>query len=110
MLLDPSTQPTDTNEERLPWHKPWVEEIRVSLDTGALAGSGPDGEGGEEFLSDRQLKQDIEPIDHALERLEGMSEATGTGEYVKLVPWLAEAIKEQHVMLARLKRHLEERD
>lgn len=33
-----------STEERLPWHKPEIERLNVTLDTRNLTGSGPDGE------------------------------------------------------------------
>jgi hypothetical protein len=32
-------------EERLPWHKPEIERLEVTLDTRSGLGSGPDGAG-----------------------------------------------------------------
>lgn len=59
----PSSAKTET---RLPWHKPEIQRITVSLDTSAGGGSDIDSLGGSIFNSDRRLKQDISGITDAL--------------------------------------------
>ncbi len=55
-------------EERLPWHKPQVQQLVVTLDTGFGGGSRIDGDsfGIREILSDARAKHDIASIQNAL--------------------------------------------
>ncbi len=70
------------------WHKPDVQMLAISLDTGNAPGSGPDQETqGLEFVSDRRVKQDIAGIGDALSgvlALRGVTYRYRTAEYPEL--------------------------
>jgi hypothetical protein len=72
-------------EEGLPWHKPEVVRLTVSLDTKVECGSGADG-GAQtnECPSDVRLKRDIHGIEGALDgvlALEGVNFAYDVGKH-----------------------------
>ncbi len=88
------------------WHKPEIERLTVSLDTGIGAGSVVDGDGREfSTPSDRRLKRDIAVLDGGLRQLLTLSRAAPSAQ---LIPLLAEAIKQQQVMIADLQTEVEE--
>jgi isopentenyl diphosphate isomerase/L-lactate dehydrogenase-like FMN-dependent dehydrogenase len=71
----------------LPWHKPWIERLAVSLDTAGAPGSGDDFEDGSEFLSDVRVKKDISGIKDALSgilALKGVTYRYDTSKYPEM--------------------------
>ncbi len=76
-----SIKDSETYPEPLPWHKPEVARIKVSLDTGLGGGSGADFEGGEFTFSDVRLKHSILPLENPLQRLESASVASQRLQY-----------------------------
>lgn len=50
MIADPQTETPAA--ELLPWHKPLIERLLVSLDTRIGDGSGPDGLDGTDILQE----------------------------------------------------------
>jgi endosialidase-like protein len=85
------TLPTDASADTdvlLPWHKPEIQRLTISLDTKIGTGSTVDADGSE-FLtpSDRQLKKDIGRITHALGHvlsLNGVTYRYDTGKHPEM--------------------------
>jgi hypothetical protein len=73
-LQDDTTEPT---EYRLPWHKPEVTLLTVTVDTRVNEGSNIDHEGGDDLSpSDVRLKRDIQDITGALDAVLGLKGVT----------------------------------
>ncbi len=88
------------------WHKPEIERLTVSLDTGIGSGSVVDADGFEfSTPSDRRLKWDIAGLDGGLGELLTLNRAAPSAH---LIPLLAEAIKQQQVMIADLQAQVAE--
>lgn len=104
-MMEAPALKTEENAERQPWHKPEIQNLAVSLDTGIGAGSVVDADGFEfSTPSDRRLKQDIAGFDSALEKLLVRRNAA---QQAQLIPVLVEAIKEQQRMLSQLQGEIE---
>ncbi len=88
--------------DRLPWHKPEVQQIQVTLDTAGISGSNVDGQGGNLFPSDARLKEDIAGVANGLARLLALH-AANEGNQAELVTLLVEAIKQQQAMIEDLR-------
>ncbi len=106
MLPETSVHPAHTPEERQPWHKPEIERLRVSLDTGIGTGSVEDMDGFEfSTPSDRRLKRDIAEIENALGYVLS-ARHVDPAEYVQVLPMLVEAIKQQQAMIEELRTQI----
>jgi len=88
--MDPTIaigRPDEHPDAHLPWHKPEIQQIMVSLDTQGNTGSNIDSFGGNEFPSDLRLKQDISGIGDALSgilALKGVTYRYNTAKYPEL--------------------------
>jgi len=75
-------------QELLPWHKPEIQRLVISLDTQVNQGSDIDGNFGEtDPTSDRRLKKDISKINDALNgilSLNGVTYLYNTSKYPEL--------------------------
>ncbi len=107
--------PDNDAEPRLPWHKPEVQRLTVSLDTAIGTGSTEDADGFERLgavgISDVRVKTDIAGIQGALPAVlssSGTDDGHGEVNYIHLVPLLVEAIREQQVMIAALQQQVKE--
>jgi len=118
----------DRPEERLPWNKPEIQHLTVSLDTTGLTGSDIDGHGGEFApvpISDRRVKQDVSAITDALNGILALhstqdfeqiypqvvvarKDGLKAVNYALLVPVLVEAIKQQQAMITDLQAQVNE--
>ncbi len=106
--------PDNHPELRLPWHKPEIQQLTISLDTAIGTGSSEDGDGFERggvvVISDLRVKMGIAGIQDALPAvlaLNGADARHRTVDYVHLVPLLAEAIRQQQSMIVELQTQVE---